>query len=128
MALIIVLSVLSIGLLGLIVFFFFSKKSSRSLKRAALAALIVIGISLAVCGFFIIRGPGVSEAELYLPVTTVVDEPPVKGVNILSLLIFLVILTALLGVIIFIGMRDQRRKAVEEAIAGFDDSGEGSGF
>jgi uncharacterized membrane protein len=124
MALIIVLSIISIGLLGLIVFFFFSKKSSRSLKRAALAALIVIGLSLAICGFFIIRGPAASEAELYLPLAAVTNEPPVKGVNVLGLLIFLVILVALLGLIIFIGMRDQRKKAVEQAIAGFDDSDE----
>jgi hypothetical protein len=122
MALIIVLSVLSLGLLGLIVFFFFSKKSSPVLKRAALGALIAIGISLGVCGFIVIRGPAVSEAELYLPVVTVTDQPAVKGANIPGLLVFLVILAALLGVIIFAGMRDQKKKAVDEAIAGFDDS------
>jgi flagellar basal body-associated protein FliL len=124
MALIIVLSILSAGLLGLIVFFFFSKKSSRSLKRAALGALIAIGISLGVCGFFIIQGPAVPEAEFYLPLAAAADEPPVKGANFLSLLVFLVILVALLALIIYIGMRDQRKKAVEEAIADFDESGE----
>jgi flagellar basal body-associated protein FliL len=123
MALIIVLSILSVGLLGLIVFFFFSKKSSRGLKRAALGALIAIGLSLGVCGFFIIQGPAVTEADLYMPPVVVTDKTPVKGANVLGLLIFLVILVALLGVIIFLGMRDQRKKAVEEAIAGFDDSG-----
>jgi flagellar basal body-associated protein FliL len=122
MTLIIVLSVLSLGLLGLIVFFFFSKKSSPALKRAALGALIAIGLSLGVCGFIVIRGPAVAEADFYLPVVTVTDKPAVKGANIPGLLIFLVILVALLGVIIFIGMRDQKRKAVEQAIAGFDDS------
>jgi amino acid transporter len=121
MGLIIVLSVFSFGLLGLIVFFFFSKKSSPALKRAALGALLAIGISLGVCGFIIIRGPAASEAELYLPVVTVTDQPPVKGTNIPGLLVFLVILVALLGVIIYIGMRDQKKKAVDEAIAGFDE-------
>jgi hypothetical protein len=121
MALIIVLSVLSVGLLGLIVFFFFSKKSSPALKRAALGALIAIGLSLGVCGFFIIRGPAVSEAELYFPVVTVTDQPAVQGTNIPGLFVFLLILVALLGLIIFVGMRDQKKKAIDEAIAGFDE-------
>jgi flagellar basal body-associated protein FliL len=121
MALIIVLSVLSLGLLGLIVFFFFSKKSSPALKRAALGALIAIGISLGVCGFIVIQGPAAPEAELYLPLVTVADQPAVKGANIPGLLIFLVILAALLGLIIFAGMRDQKKKALDEAIAGFDE-------
>jgi cbb3-type cytochrome oxidase subunit 3 len=122
MALIIVLSVLSLGLLGLIVFFFFSKKSSPALKRAALGALAAIVLSLAVSGFIIIRGSAASEAELYLPVVTAADQPPVKGANITGLLVFLVILVALLGVIIYLGMRDQKKKAIDEAAAGFDDS------
>ncbi|MDR2159049.1 MAG: hypothetical protein LBP23_03165 [Treponema sp.] len=128
MALIIALSVLSAGLLGLIVFFFFSKKSSRSLRRAAMAALIAIGLSLGVCGFFIIRGPAPPEAELYLPLAAVAEEAPVKGDSVLSLLVFLVILAALLGLIIFIGMRDQRRKAAEQAVADFDGSGKDANF
>jgi hypothetical protein len=122
MGLIIVLSVLSAGLLGLVVYFFFSKKSSRALKRAALGAMIAMGLSLGVCGFFILRGPGVSEEELYISRMVVTDQAPVKSANILSLLIFLVVLLGLLGVILFIGMRDRNRKAVEQAIAGFDDS------
>jgi flagellar basal body-associated protein FliL len=124
MALIIVLSVLSLGLLGLIVFFFFSKKSSPALKRAALGALAAIALSLGVCGFIVIRGPAAPEAELYLPVVTVTDQPPAKSANTAGLLVFLVILAALLGVIIFLGMRDQRKKAVDEAVAGFDESEE----
>jgi flagellar basal body-associated protein FliL len=125
MALIVVLSVLSAGLLGLIVFFFFSKKSSRMLKRAALGALIAIGLSLGVCGFFIIRGPAAPEAELYLPLAVVVDQGPVRNSSIPGLIIFLVILVALLGVIIFIGMRDQSKKAIDKAIADFDDPDQG---
>jgi hypothetical protein len=125
MALIIVLSILSVGLLGLIVFFFFSKKSSPLLKHAALGALAAIGLSLGVCGFFIIRGPPAPEAELYLPLAVVVDEAPVKSTNVLGLLVFLILLIGLLGVIIFIGMRDQNKKAVDKAIADFDDQDQG---
>jgi flagellar basal body-associated protein FliL len=122
MALIVVLSVFSLGLLGLIVFFFFSKKSSPALKRAALGALAAIGLSLAAAGFIIIRGPAAPEAERYLPPVTVADQPPARSANIPALLVFLVILVALLGVIIFLGMRDQREKAVDEAVAGFDET------
>jgi cbb3-type cytochrome oxidase subunit 3 len=122
MALIIVLSVLSLGLLGLIVFFFFSKKSPPALKRAALGALAAIALSLGVCGFFVIRGPSAPEAELYLPLVTATDQPSAKGAGIPGLLVFLVILLALLGVIIFAGMRDQKKKAIDEAVAGFDES------
>ncbi|MDR1929056.1 MAG: hypothetical protein LBQ44_00365 [Treponema sp.] len=84
--------------------------------------MIAMGLSLGVCGFFVARGPGKSEAELYIPQAVVTDKVPGKGANILSLLIFLVVLLALLGLIFFIGMRDRNRKTVEEAIAGFDDS------
>jgi preprotein translocase subunit YajC len=121
MGLIIVLSILSAGLLGLIVYFFFSKKSSRALKRAALAALIVIGLSLGVCGFFIVRGPGVSDDAVYTLPVAVTEETPVKDTNIPGLLVFMVLLLALLGVIIFIGMRDQKKKAVDKAVANVKD-------
>ena len=101
--------ILSLGLLGLIIYFAISRKSSRRLKFAAIIALACIGVSLIICGYFIIRGPGADKAALPFP--ALVDGPaPVKQRNIADLII-LAVLVAVVGVVIFISLRDKRKKA-----------------
>ena len=107
---IVVLSILSLGLLGVIIYFAISPKSSRLLKMAAIIALAVIGLSLIVCGFFIIRGPGQDPAAVPFPV--LVDTPaPERKTNIVDLVI-LAILIIIVSLVILMAVRKKPKKAV----------------
>jgi preprotein translocase subunit YajC len=117
------LGILAAGILGVIIYFFLSKKSPKPLKLAALGALILSGLALAVCAFLLFSGPRAGPVGPYdAPALTQGAPPPANAPNIIALVIFLAVLLAFFGFIIFLGIRDQKRKAVEEAIANTKDS------
>ena len=105
----VVLAILSVGLLGLIIYFAVSSKSSRLLKLSALNALGLIALSIAVCGVFLIIGPSEKTTEVTLPVFSD-SAPQTKGSNIAAFIVFLVTVLFIVGLIIFIPMRDRRKK------------------
>ena len=108
----VVLAIFSAGLLGLIIYFAVSPKSSRLLKRTALAALGLIGLSLGVCGIFLIKGPSNSPEIVPLPVFEE-STPPVRSSNTLMIIVFFLIFLFVLGLIIFLSLRGQRKKGEE---------------
>ncbi|WP_169312611.1 hypothetical protein [Leadbettera azotonutricia] len=116
------LGILAVGILVVIVYFFLSKKSSKTLKLAALGALILSGIALAVCAFFLFSGSGVSPAGPYDAPALTQAAPPAKNTNITGLVIFLALLLAFFGFIIYLGMKDQKKKILDNAIANTKDS------
>jgi amino acid transporter len=106
------LGILAVALLGGMIYTFLSRKSVKSIKLAALIALVLSGISLAVCGIFIVLGADTSSAEGLYPVLTAVEEAPAgSGDDILVIAIILIILLAFFGFIIFLGLKDQKKKA-----------------
>ena len=105
----VVLSVISLGLLGLIIYFAVSPKSSRILRLSAFAALGLIGISLVVCGIFIIRGPGESAEIIPLPVFEEA-KPAAKSGNMATVVVFFIIFVLVLALIVFLAIRDQKKK------------------
>jgi amino acid transporter len=116
------LAVLAAGVLGGIIYFFLSKKSSKTLKLAALGALILSGLALGICAFILFTGPVESPAGPYDAPALTHTAPPVKGPNITALVIFLVILLAFFGFVIYLGMKDRKKKALDDAIANTKDS------
>jgi hypothetical protein len=120
----VVLSVFSLGLLGLIVYFAVSSKSSGLLKKCAIIALCLIGVSLIVCGFFIIRGPGEDPAVMPLPVLPGSPAPEKRG-NLADLIILLVML-AIVGFVILLAVKRKPKKdepvKISPASAVFQDS------
>jgi heme/copper-type cytochrome/quinol oxidase subunit 2 len=105
------LGVLAAALLGGMIYTFLSTKSTKSIKLAALIALALSGISLAVCGIFVVLSGGAAPAEGLYPVPAAVEEAPVdSGNDILVIAIILVILLAFFGFIIFLGLKDQKKK------------------
>jgi hypothetical protein len=116
------LGVLAAGMLGGIIYVFLSKKSSKTLKLAALGALILSGLALAVCAFLLFSGPAVVDEGPYAAPALTPAAPPAKSANIVALIIFLVVLLAFFGFIIYLGMKDQKKKALDEAIANTTDS------
>ena len=106
---IIVLSILSVALLGVIIYFAISPKSSRLLRMAAIIALSVIGLSLLICGFFIIRGPAQDPQAVPFPVLADTQAPERKG-HIADLII-LAVLIAVVSFVIFMATRKKPGKA-----------------
>jgi amino acid transporter len=69
-----VLVIISLALLGVIIFFVVSPKSSRLLRLSAIIALALIGLAIGVCGVFLIRGP--AEVETAIPLPFLIDAEP----------------------------------------------------
>jgi amino acid transporter len=116
------LGFLAAAVLGGMIYVFLSRKSSKLLKLAALIALIMSGLTLGICTIILFGGSsGGKEAD---PIFTVLTEPeqPVKAANPVGLVFFLVLLLAFFGFIVFIGMKDQKKKAMDEAISHVNDS------
>ncbi|MCL2601203.1 MAG: hypothetical protein FWD91_00155 [Treponema sp.] len=105
-----VLVILSAGLLGVIIYFAFSRKSSRLLKRAAFAALALIALALVVCGIVLIVGPGEVAVQIPVPGFQEPVEPEPEKRLSTELLIFLLVFLFILGLIIFLVLRGQRKK------------------
>jgi amino acid transporter len=119
----VLLGIIAAGLLGMMFYFFLSKKSSNGLKLLALAALVISGVAMAVCGFFIVFGARAVEEEGSLEQIIMNERPvPVEKTSITGLILFLVVMIIFFGVVIFLGVKDRKKKAVDAAIAGVKDS------
>jgi len=111
----VVLIILSVGLLGVIIYFAVSPKSSRPLKLAAIIALALIGLSLGVCGIMLIRGPGQGKAVITLPfLLDDTPQPPPKKSNLAVILTFLVSFFFIVGLVLMTTMREKKNKAVPQ--------------
>ena len=110
----IVLIIFSVGLLGVIIYFVVSPKSSRLLRISGIIALGLIGLSLAVCGFFLIKGP--SQGEVFLPLPFLPDDAPqpAKKTNIPVIISFLLVFLVILGLIVITSIKEKQRKYVPE--------------
>jgi hypothetical protein len=110
-----VLTILSVGLLGLIIYFAVSPKSSRLLRRAALAALGLIGLSIGICIVFLIKSPSQKEPELPFQIFLDTPKAPPKKGNIAELLVFVAVFMFIMILIIVLAMRGRREKGREKA-------------
>jgi hypothetical protein len=112
---IVVLVILSVVLLGAIIYFAISPKSSRLLRLASVIALGLVALSLLVSGFFIIKGP--SEEEATIPFQLFSDTPPPAKSNFrlfdIGVLVFFL---GIIGFVIAKAMRDQKKAQKEVKI------------
>ena len=107
----VVLIVLSVGLLGTIIYFAFSKKSSRLLRISSLAALGLIGLSLGICAIFLVIGPGEEEGSIALPFITDTPEPKGAQRNTFEIVLFIAVFLGIMGLILGLYFRDYRKKS-----------------
>jgi formate hydrogenlyase subunit 3/multisubunit Na+/H+ antiporter MnhD subunit len=102
-------SVISLGLFILIVYFALSKHSSLLVKRAAVIALILIGLALIV-SLCIIFGEPTAILTKQAPVEVAQkDQVPVKVVKPIPILIVVILFLLFIAWIVYISLRDQRR-------------------
>jgi cbb3-type cytochrome oxidase subunit 3 len=77
---------------------------------------------MGICAFLLFSGPASSPVGPYDAPALTHTDTPVKAPNIIALVIFLVVLLIFFGIVIYLGMKDQRKKAVDDAIANTKDS------
>ena len=107
----VVLAIISLGLLGTIIYFAFSPKSSRILKLASLGALGLIGLSLGICAVILIMGHGEDDGKIPIPVFA--DPPPTvqpKNSNIVETVVFFTIFFVIMLLIVFLVIRERKQK------------------
>ena len=104
----VVLGILSLGLLGLVIYYAFSPRSSRLLKLSALIALGAICLTLGICAIILIRGSGGDADGIPFPVFSDTVQPA-KGANRFIDIIFLAALVIILSLIIFISIRHKKQ-------------------
>ena len=110
----VVLIIISVGLLGVIIYFLISPKSSRLLRISAIIALGLIGISLAVCGIFLIRGPSESNAVIPLPFLPDDTPPKAKNTNIPVIIVFLLSFFVIIGIVVRTSLNEKNKKYAPE--------------
>jgi uncharacterized protein involved in exopolysaccharide biosynthesis len=102
---------LSVVLLGVIVYFALSPDSSKILRLTALGALGAIMLSIVICVVIIFVSGGSSGGEPVMPDFLAAETPPpAPQGNSFVLLIFAVFLLGFLGLVVFLSMRERRRR------------------
>jgi amino acid transporter len=108
----VVLGILSAGLLGIIIYLALSPKSSKLLKLSAFIALGLIVIAVGICAIFLVIGPSEDTGVINFPVFDDSPPAPTRNVNIVETLIFAAIFLIIMGFIIYLGLRERRRKGM----------------
>ena len=110
--------ILSLGLLGLIIYFAFSNKSSRILKLSAIGALALICLALIVCGFILIFGGGSDEDQITLPVFADAAPQQERAAGPMDIILLLVFLFGL-AIVIYVAMKreKERKKAMTPSLS-----------
>jgi predicted membrane channel-forming protein YqfA (hemolysin III family) len=106
--------VLSIGLLGVIAFLALSKKSEKLIKKLALIALIVIGLSIIASAAIVIifDKPPEEPIEFQIPGLMAPQPKTPDSSNSMMILIFAIVLVLFLGMIIYLSLKEQKKKNI----------------
>ena len=118
------LGLLAAAALGGLIYVFLNKKTPRTLKIAALIAIILSGLALGICGIIIFSANNGDESEETQYTFTPSNEPAERESNlhVTELVIFLIVLLAALGFIIYLGIRDRNKRLGKTAPPKKDDS------
>ena len=110
----VILGILAVLGLGGIIYLFISPKSTKMQKSIALGALVLSGLALLICVVIIILNLTGAEEDPYAFPLAVEAPQPVPRSNIAELVVFLLVLLLAFGIIIFIGIRDYKRREAEK--------------
>jgi multisubunit Na+/H+ antiporter MnhB subunit len=107
---IIVGAVVSLALLAVIIRFALSPQTEKPVKLAALIALAVIGLSIVACLVMVFSGPGKTEEEQVFAGLPLAEPVAVANSNRGYLLAVGIIMLLFVGLIIFLSLREKRKK------------------
>ena len=103
--------IVSVGLLGVIIYFAVAPKSSRMLRLAAIAALALIALSLGIAGFMLIAGPSQEGPFIPHPVFEGMEQP-VQKKNTALIASFLIIFIVMMAAVVMLTRKEQQKKAL----------------
>jgi len=106
----VVLAIISVALLGVIIYFVISPKSSRLLRISAIIALALIALAVGVCGVFLIRGPAEVDTAIPLPFLTDAESKPKAKTNIGVIIGYFAIFAIILGLVAYSSRKEKERK------------------
>ena len=107
----IVFAIISVILLAVIIYFVVSPKSSKLLRLVAIIALALIGLSLAICGIILIKGPGEDTEPIALPFVLESDPQPAKKSDIPMVIAFLLVFLLIVVLIVRTSMHEKKKLA-----------------
>ncbi|GHT85473.1 hypothetical protein FACS1894137_09800 [Spirochaetia bacterium] len=100
----------SLVLLALIIRFALSKQTDKPVKRAAIIALAVIGLSLVICLIVIATGSKAVKAEPVFTGFSLEEPVELTNPNTVYVLLLGVIMALFVGLVIFLAIRDRRKR------------------
>jgi len=106
----VVLGIISIVLLGVIIYFLVSPKSSHLLRMSAIIALALIGLAIGVCGVFLIRGPAKVETEIPLPFLTDAEPKQQNKSNVGVIIGYFVAFAIIFGLVAYSSRKEKEKK------------------
>ena len=106
----VVLAIISVALLGVIIYFVISPKSSRLLRISAIIALALIALAVGVCGVFLIRGPAEVDTAIPLPFLTDAGPKPKAKTNIGVIIGYFVVFAVIFGLVAYSSKKEKGRK------------------
>ena len=107
----IVFGIISVVLLAVIIHFVVSPKSSKLLRLVAIIALALIGLSLAVCGIILIKGPSEDAEPIALPFVMESDPQPAKKTDLPVIISFLVVFLLIAVLVVRTSMHEKKKLA-----------------
>jgi hypothetical protein len=106
----VVLVIISLPLLGAIIYFMVSPKSSRLLRISAIGALALIGLAVGVCGVFLLRGPAKVEAEIPLPFLLDAEPKQENKTNVGLIIGYFAAFALIFGLVAYSSKKEKQRK------------------
>ena len=101
--------IFSVALLGVIIYFVVSPKSSRLHRLAGIIALGLIGLTIGICGIFLIRGPSETAEFVPLPFILDSDPPPPKKGNTAMIITFIVAFLFIAGLVLMSALKEKKK-------------------
>jgi amino acid transporter len=106
----VLLGIISVALLGVIIYFLISPKSSRLLRLSAIVALVLIGLAIGVCGIFLLRGPAKVETEIPLPFLTGAEPKPQNKTNVGVVIGYFAAFATIFGLVAYSSRKEKEKK------------------
>ena len=84
----------------------FSKKSDPMVKKIAIIALILIVVSIIICGILLVKASSDEVSVANIPV--IVETQEVKTTDFRFLILFVIILAGIVGLLLFLLSREKK--------------------
>ena len=106
----VVLAIISVILLGVIIYFVVSPKSSHLLRMSAIIALALIGLAVGVCGVFILKGPAKVETDIPLPFLIDAQPKPESKTNVGVVIGYFVAFALIFALVAYSSKKEKGKK------------------